>query len=394
MTDHWDPRNDRGPDDAQHDDHAEYDEYDEYDAAYEDDAEWIDYREPSGGGRRVGLALGAIAVAVLLIIGVAYVTIQGKIDPSGDPGADVAVVIESGSSTNTIGQVLEDQGVISSASIWGYWTKFKSVGPFQAGSFVFQENSSFEEAVAVLDAGPLAPVNTRVTIPEGFTVSEIVARLSDPEKGISRWSAEALQAAIDGGTIRSNFQPRDGTSMEGLLFPDTYDVDEDVTEEAFIGQLVAQLDATAAEFDIEARSAALGITPYEALIVASLIEEEARVDGDRARIAEVIYNRLADGMTLGIDATSRYEAELQGLDRSAIDFDSDSPYNTRRSPGLPPTPIAAPGRASIEAALNPTEGDLLYYVLADADGNHTFTNNYDDFLDAKAECARLGLGCG
>ena len=134
--------------------------------------------------------------------------------------------------------------------------------------------------------------------------------------------------------------------------------------------------------------------PYEVLVVASLIEEETKVDAERPMVAQVIYNRLRQGIALGIDATSRYEAEIAGRDREDIDFESDSPYNTRRHLGLPPTPIASPGRASIEAALNPADGPWIYYVLEDADGHHFFTESDSEFLAAKQRCHDNGLGCG
>ena len=148
------------------------------------------------------------------------------------------------------------------------------------------------------------------------------------------------------------------------------------------------------ELNVASAQERFNLTPYEVLIVASLIEEETKVDAERAQVARVIYNRLSQGIPLGIDATSRYEAELAGRDREDIDFESDSPYNTRRIAGLPPTPIAAPGRASIEAALNPADGPWIYYVLEDAEGNHFFTDSNSEFLAAKERCRDAGLGCG
>jgi len=123
------------------------------------------------------------------------------------------------------------------------------------------------------------------------------------------------------------------------------------------------------------------------------VEEEARVDEDRAKVARVIYNRLAAGEPLGIDATSCYEKGEIPCSLTESELASDSPYNTRNRAGLPPTPITSPGRASIEAALNPAEGPWRWYVLADADGHHAFTDDYDEFLRLKAECAAQGLGC-
>ena len=229
---------------------------------------------------------------------------------------------------------------------------------------------------------------------QGLTVAEIVPRLADPELGLERWNQDALQSALDSGEIRSQFQPADQPSMEGMLFPETYEVEDETDERSFMQRMVTQLDETLIGLEVEAKVAALGITPYEAVIIASLIEEEARVPGDRTKISRVIHNRLEQGIPLGIDATNRYEAELAGRSRDDIDFDSDSPYNTRRVQGLPPTPIAAAGLASLDAALNPEPGDWLYYVLADAEGNHTFTVTNQEFLAAKQECIRLDLGCG
>ena len=164
-----------------------------------------------------------------------------------------------------------------------------------------------------------------------------------------------------------------------------------------IQRMVGQLDSTLAELDMERQAQALGLSPYQVLTVASLIEEEAGTDEDRPRVARVIYNRLAEEMPLQIDATSCYvKNEPGGCTLSQADLESDSPYNTRNRPGLPPTPIASPGRASIEAALNPAAGDWLYYVLdAEADdGSHVFTADYDTFVEAKERCTEAGLGCG
>ncbi len=359
-----------------------------------DGEHWAEVRPPMSGRRRLLLGLGVVLTVLVLVAGGLYVWVQRQIDPAGVPGAEVEVEVVAGSTTEDIGETLEDNGVISSSMIWNYWTRLGDKGPFQAGLYLFQENSSFDEAVAVLDAGPRPPENVLVTVPEGLTVAEIVPRLSDPDKGLERWSAAELTAALESGEIRSQFQPVDEPSMEGMLLPETYDVDEDTDERSFIRRMVTQLDQTLLELEVEAKAAALGITPYEVVIIASLIEEEARVPAERTKISRVIHNRLEQGIPLGIDATNRYEAEIAGRSRDDIDFSSDSPYNTRRVQGLPPTPIAAAGRASLDAALNPEPGAWLYYVLADAAGNHTFAETNSEFLAAKQECIRLDLGCG
>ena len=388
MTDDWtrdhDPADDWDTTTA-HDDHVE-EEWAE--------GEWEDWRRPSRTGRRLFVA--ALVLLALLAGGafVAWTQVQDKIDPPGPPGEAVEIEIPSGSTTEDIGAILVDNRVITSATVWNYWTRLESVGPFQAGFYEFQRNSSFDEAVAVLDGGPRPPELERITIPEGLTVAEILPRLADPETGVDRWSLEALQAALDSGEIRSQFQPPEVTSYEGLLFPDTYEIDQDVDEASFLRRLVAETDARLVALDVEAKAAQLGRTPYEILVIASLIEEESRVPSERPMVARVVYNRLEEGIPLGIDATSRYEAEISGRGRESLDFDSDSPYNTRRVAGIPPTPIAAPGQASLEGALNPADGPWIYYVLQDEQGNHLFTDSFQEFNRAKQECARKGLGCG
>ncbi len=360
----------------------------------DDDGEWAEIRPPMSGRRRVLLGLAVVLTVLVVAGGATYVWVQRQIDPPGAAGADIELEVAAGSTTEDIGSVLADNGIISSSLVWNYWTRVGEKGPFQAGLYVFQENSSFDEAVAVLDGGPRAPENVLLTVPEGLTVTEIIPRLADPEGGLDRWSVDELNAALGSGEIRSQFQPADQPSMEGMLLPETYDVDEETDERSFIARMVAQLDETLVALEVESKAAALGITPYEVVVVASLIEEEARVPEDRTKISRVIHNRLAQGIPLGIDATSRYEAEIAGRSRDDIDFDSDSPYNTRRVQGLPPTPIAAAGSASLDAALNPEAGDWIYYVLADAEGHHTFAVTNSEFLAAKQECIRLDLGCG
>ncbi|MDH3397677.1 MAG: endolytic transglycosylase MltG, partial [Acidimicrobiia bacterium] len=134
-----------------------------------------------------------------------------------------------------------------------------------------------------------------------------------------------------------------------------------------------------------------GLSVYEGIIVASLIEAEAGVDGDRPLIASVVVNRLDLPMVLGIDATVIYAVGQRGKSLTQSDLDIDSPYNTRKFAGLPPTPIGGPGRASLEAAASPAATDFLYYVLTSATGAHSFTASYDEFLALKQQALNDGL---
>jgi UPF0755 protein len=143
----------------------------------------------------------------------------------------------------------------------------------------------------------------------------------------------------------------------------------------------------------QASAKALKLTPYDALIVASMVESEAKFDEERPMIARVILNRLAAHRALQIDATSVYEARLAGKDPADIDYKIDTPYNTRNSRGLPPTPISNPGSKSLEATIHPAAGPWLFYVRKDADGHHFFTPSEKAFDAAATKCHANKWGC-
>jgi UPF0755 protein len=354
-----------------------------------DDDDYVVVKRESGRLRRFGLVLLVLIVILGVVVGSVAVWVAHRIDPPGPPGDEIAVLVPEGATTADIAEILETEGVVSDSTLFDYYVRWKSAGPFQAGAYTFRANSAMDEAIAVLDGGP-APAEVRtVTVPEGLVIPEIVQAIADADPELT---PEALNTAIASGTVRSAYQPPEVTSLEGLLFPDTYEVAEDDDATAVLNRMVGQLDTVAGELGIDAKAPPLGLTAYQAIIVASLIEEEARVAEERPMIARVIYNRLAQGIPLGIDATSAYEAMLAGRDRTDLDFASASPYNTRINAGLPPTPIAAPGRASIEAALNPAEGPWIYYVLQDPE-HHFFTDSAAEFEAAKQRCAEAGLGC-
>ena len=385
--------------DGGYDRYDEYDadeyEADEYDDGYdlEDEEEYVELRRDSSRGRRFLVVLLVLLLVFAVLAGGAGFWVQRQLDPPGEPGEVQELVIPEGSTSDDIGKLLADEGIISSELVWQWYLRINGGGPFQAGTYELADNSAIADVIDTLDAGP-APIEERAfTVPEALTLDEILDRLADPEEGLG-FDRATLQELMDSGQIRWSGQPADQPSNEGILFPETYRIEADADEEAVLRKLVGQLEAVMTELDVASAQGRFNLTPYEVLIVASLIEEETKVDAERAQVARVIYNRLSQGIPLGIDATSRYEAELAGRDREEIDFESDSPYNTRRNPGLPPTPIAAPGRASIEAALNPADGPWIFYVLEDAEGNHFFTDSNSEFLAAKERCREAGLGCG
>jgi UPF0755 protein len=353
------------------------------------------FAAPRGpGGRRRGPRLVvSVGVVLLLVLVVGGVWVQRQIDPSGSPGQLRTITIPKGSSSSAIGDQLAHDGIITSGFVWDWYLKVNGGGPFEAGDYQLADDSSMGDVVEALSRGPRPPELRRYTMPEGFTVKQTLARLADPDKGLGLDLA-TMQQLLDSGQVRSAYQPAGETSSEGILFPETYEVEPDATPLQVLQQMVSELDTTLAQLDVTAAQTTYHLSPYEILTIASLIEEETKVPEERPMVARVIFNRIKQGIPLGVDATSRYEAELAGRDRSKVDFTSSSPYNTRKHKGLPPTPIAAPGRASIEAALHPADGDWIYYVLQDSAGHHLFTASNSEFIKAKQRCHNAGLGCG
>ncbi len=357
------------------------------------DDEYVELRRESSRGRRILTVVLVVVLVVGLVVGGTIRWVQQQIDPPGAVGEPREIVVPEGATSDDIGRLLADEGVISSSFVWGWYLRVNGGGPFQAGTYQLSDDSSFGDLIDLLEAGPAPIVERSLTIPEGLTAIETLARLADAELGLGL-DLPTMQQLLASGQIRWQGQPPDQPSSEGILFPETYRIAADADERSVLELLVAQLDSVMTELDVASAQERFNLTPYEVLIVASLIEEETKVDEERPMVAQVIYNRLRQRIPLGIDATSRYEAELAGRDREDVDFESDSPYNTRRSAGLPPTPIASPGRASIAAALAPADGPWIYYVLEDAEGHHFFTDSNSEFLAAKERCHDAGLGCG
>ncbi len=355
--------------------------------------DFVEVPGPRRNGRKLGIAvLVVMSLLTALVVG-GYVWYQRQVDPPGPPGPAVVVEIPQGTSTGGIGSILEKHGVITNSTVFEFWVSRHKPGPLQAGKLTFRKNSSFNDAVKVLSTKPkVISVATKVTIPEGFTLAQITERLAASLPGTSTADIDALLAS---GKINAPLLPPGQTSLEGLLFPATYDITQGEGAQQVLQQMSDTFQQAAAAVGLPQAVAPLSviagrpITPYEAVVVASLIQSEAGSVAEMPKIATVIYNRLRSGIPLGIDATTRYEATKNG---TKVNFESRSPYNTRRVPGIPPTPISAPGKPALEAALHPADGTWTYYVL-EAPGRHFFTDNVAEFNQAVARCRANKLGC-
>jgi UPF0755 protein len=246
-------------------------------------------------------------------------------------------------------------------------------------------------------APPAPPPVVKVLIPEGKTRAQIAQiAAGDGLKGSYR-AASRRSPLLDPAAYGA---PKGTPDLEGFLFPATYDMNVGAPVDRLVEEQLIAFRENFGASEI-ARAHALHVTPYQLLIVASMVEREAQIPGDRAKIAAVIYNRLGQGMPLGIDASIYYAIELKtGIatythELSEAQLHIDSPYNTRTHAGLPPTPISNPGMASIEAAAHPAHVSYLYYVAgADGCGEQVFSNTLAEFeVNAaayKAAVARSG----
>jgi UPF0755 protein len=330
-------------------------------------------------------ALALLVVGVLIAGAVGY-WYMGKINPSGDPGSPVNFTVNADDTLETLSERLEAEGLVADAGVFRWYVERKGGLEITPGYYELRPNDHMGNVMGRLNTPP-ALTYSKVTFPEGFTLAQMSARV---DRDVPRMTEADFAAALADPSVRSSFMPPGATSLEGMLFPDTYQVSNADSERQLVERMIGLMERVGRQEDIVEKSAQLGQDPYTVLIVASMIEREAKVDEDRAKIARVIYNRLYLGMLLQIDATLYYGQDPQ------TPFDqlraTDTPYNTYLYPGLPPTPIANPGRASIQAALNPaqnpTQGDpicvelklrkpdapclYLYYVLANEEGGHAF----------------------
>lgn len=335
-----------------------------------------------------------VIAAILIAGGVGWWYLQ-RINPPGEAGPVQGFTVAEGETLESLADRLEDEGFVSDAGVFVQYVENKGGIDLVPGYYEIRPDDHMGNVMGRFGVPP-AQTSKNVTFPEGFTLTQMARRV-DTE--FERLSADGFLAATE-QEYTSLFEPEGGAaSLEGLLFPDTYQVSNADSESQLIERMIGIMERVGNQEDIVTKSAALGRTPYEILIIASMIEKEAKVAEDRAKISRVIHNRLFvtqsnpdQPFRLQIDA-----AVLYGRNQLGIDPDTPfselrqipSDWNTYMLPALPATPIASPGRASIEAALNPAPnpppGDPIcrdlpqpdecfyfFYVLADADGTHVF----------------------
>jgi UPF0755 protein len=292
----------------------------------------------------------------------------------------VTVAVGQGDTLSSVADKLEEAGVIESSNLFKLETRIEGgETEIKAGEYRFVPGEDSEQILETLSSGESVSAFT-ITVPEGLNLEQ-TARVVEGEGDIPAEEFESAARRTDYGYDFLD-DPAIRTT-EGFLFPKKYEFERGIDAAQVVDRLLRQYLLEKEGLDFAEAQDRFNLTEYELITVASLVEKESANPEERSLIASVIYNRIRSGMPLQVDATVQYALGKAKEDLKLDDLDVDSPYNTYRNPGLPPGPIASPSRESIQVALEPTETDYLYYVL-EADGEeHLFTEDYDEFLEAK-----------
>ena len=329
--------------------------------------------------RRGGLVIAVIAFVLLIAgVGVGVNYYRGCKGPAAERSGTVSFTVPEGATGQDVVASLREQGLIPCGGFVGdlLLRNTGKADAILAGTYDLTGTMTLDEIVEILTTRPAQLPTVEALFPEGLRIratypdERTIAGIADGELGLS---ADRFAGLAEGGTLAlPPYLPEGTSTAEGFLFPKTYTfVKRGLTEGDVIDRMLEQFQKEVTDLPWE-NAQRLGLSPYEVVIVASMIEREAKLDKERALIAGVIYNRLRIGMSLGIDATLLYDDPTPDGQLSSSDIATDTPYNTRINAGLPPTPIASPGLASIRAALEPAKTPYLFYVLCGADGHHRF----------------------
>ncbi len=317
--------------------------------------------------------LAVTALIVLLVVWLFFALFQPF---KGDGEGSVPVNVPRGASVGEIGDLLADKDVVSNSFMFGLRARLSGrAADFQAGRFVFPRDTSYAKAIDTLANEPNAKI-VRLTVPEGRSRYEIASQATSAGVDGDYMAASRSATGFDPGHYGA---PRDVESLEGFLFPATYELSAGADASQLVKQQLHAFEANVDDVSFGyARSK--NLTVYNVLTIASLIEREVQSPAERRLVAAVIYNRLKQGIPLGIDATTRFETRNWSEPLTNAQLRSDSPYNTRTRRGLPPTPIGNPGLAAIRAAARPARVSYLYYVANPCKpGTHSFSSTDAEF---------------
>lgn len=327
------------------------------------------------------LLLLFVLIGVLATAGLFFYVSQQLSAPTIE--GQMKLTIDVGETPRQVADNLEELQIIRNADVFYYWMRyFDNPADIKAGEYLIERPMETKEVLDLLKKGTVKDDSIRLTIPEGLKVDEIIGILVENNLG----SSETYQKLCKENFGDYDFLPEAISSeaeylLEGYLFPDTYDFFIDASEEDVLNKLLMRFHEIYSE-EFQARAAELGYSDYQIVTMASIVEKEAKLDSERATIAGVFYNRLEMGMALQSCATIQFLFEEPKERLFNSDLEIKSPYNTYQSVGLPPGPIASPGRKSLEAALWPEKHKYLYFVAND-DGSHDFNVTFSEHVEDK-----------
>lgn len=352
------------------------------------------HRDPRGGSGKRGIPLAAIAVVLTIAIAcvVAFVVVPRLVPTQEETqtqlapeGTEVTITIPDGSGAGVIAQILAENGLISDQSDFlAEVRRTEAESMLKSGSYRIVAGSDDTSIIKLLTAGPNAST-AQLTIPEGYTSSQIAATVQD-SLGVSADDFLAQAKASNYVADYPFLAAAHEDSLEGYLFPKTYDFSgsESVTADTVIRAMLDQYQAETSSIDLAAAAASLSerygidLDENDVLTMASIVEREAVTDEQRPKVASVFYNRLRDGMRLQSDATLTYSL---GRAATADEINTlDDPYNTNLYAGLTPTPVCSPSLASIEAACEPADTNFYYFYITQ--DTEQFSETYDQHMQA------------
>lgn len=329
---------------------------------------------------RVSLPLAVLALSIVLYLG--YRLKHPEVP--GAPQAEVTVLFPPGTPTSAIFRRLAAEGVLKDGRLAElYYRLHRSATTLQAGEYRFARPMPIDDVINRLARGDV--VRHTIVVPEGLTAEETFRLFSD--RGIG--GPEAFRAALTETELLPGLT-RGVSDLEGFLFPETHVVTRSTSARQIVDRMVNEFRKHFTP-RMRERAAQLGMSPREAVTLASIVEKETSLASEAPIVAGVYLNRLRRGMRLQADPTVAYALKRDGRWRGVVhrsDYEYESPYNTYLQPGLPPGPICNPGLGALKAAVNPARTDFLYFV-ADASGGHTFSRTFEEHVTAIATNRRL-----
>ncbi len=302
---------------------------------------------------------------------------------------EVVLTVKDGSSTREIAELLSKNELIDNVDLFLLSTSLKGLdGKLKSGTYHFNSRMDEDEMLILMQKGAIDENTIKITIPEGFTATQIAELLES--NGLCT-KTEFLDA-LNKQSYDYDFVvdlPQRKMQLEGYLFPDTYYFKPEAAPEEMVSKMLYRFEEV---YDKELRNdiEKQKLNLDDVIVMASIVEAEIKVPEERELAAAVIFNRLDEGMRLEMCSTVLYALGKKRERLSLSDLEVDSPYNTYKNTGLPEGPICSPGLSAIKAVLSPDTNDYLFFVLKDTNsGEHEFTNNYESFLQAKTKYKQM-----